>query len=91
MKKIKKIAYLFFWAILGIILSFLVHALIELIYLNWAEKQGRVVSFYHGCALSPFIQIAILVIGICGGFAAGCFWWQKIYIEKIRQKKKIDQ
>ncbi len=91
MKKIKKIVYLFFWVILGVILSFLVHALIELIYLNWAEKQGKVVSWYNGCALNPFLQIAILVIGVCGGFVAGYFWWQKIYIEKIRHNKKINK
>jgi uncharacterized membrane protein (Fun14 family) len=69
----------------------LVHTLVELIYLSWAEKQGRAVSFYHGCALSPFLQVTILIIGICGGFAAGCFWWQKIYVEKIHQKKLINK
>lgn len=91
LKKIKKIIYLFFWGILGIILSFLIHSLVELMYLSWMEKEGRVVVFYGGCALKPFLQIGILIIGICGGFSMGCFWWQKIYIEKIRQKKKINQ
>jgi len=88
LKKIQKIVYLFFWIILGIILSFLFHALVELIYLNWAEKQEKMVVFYGSCALNPFLQIGILIIGICGGFAMGCFCWQKIYIERIYQKRK---
>jgi len=85
---IKKVIYLFFWIILGLILSFLAHALIEVGYLSWAESQKKAVSFYNGCTLHPIIQISLLVIGLFGGFLMGRFSWNKIYVEKAWRKKR---
>lgn len=85
--KLKRVIYLSSATILGIILSFIAHALIEIGYLRWAERQNLTVPFYNGCALLPVLQIALLVSGIIGGFFLGRFWWRKIYIERIRAKK----
>ena len=83
----KKAVYLFISAVLGILLSFLAHAGIEIAYLNWAQNAGQVVFWYGGCALPLPLQIALLVSGTAGGFLLGRFWWRKVYIERIWAKK----
>ena len=86
--KIKKIVYLILSVILGVFLSFIVHAIIEINYLSFAETKKIYVIFYGGCALPYFVQAIILLIGIFGGYFMGKFWWRKIYIERFWEKKK---
>lgn len=81
--RVKKAVYLFASTILGVLLSFIAHGLIEISYLNWAISRHQVVVFYGGCALLPVFQTGILAVGIVGGFFLGRFWWQKIYVEKV--------
>lgn len=85
--KLKKIVYLFATTFLGVLLSFLVHAIIEMSYLSWAWKNNYAVTFYGGCALHPMLQSVIWILGVVGGFLLGCFWWQKVYIDKMWSKK----
>jgi hypothetical protein len=85
--QLKKAIYLSASTILGVLLSFIVHAFIEIRYLRWAESHGRSVIFYGGCALPPALRIALLLLGIVGGFLLGRFWWRKVYIERVWAKK----
>ena len=85
--KFKKAVYLLSTTILGIILSFIAHAFIEIGYLNWAESHGLTVSFYNGCALLPILQITLFLFGAVGGFFLGRFWWRKIYVERAWKKR----
>lgn len=78
----KKAVYLLATTILGVLLSFIIHAFIEISYLSWAEKRGILVPFYGNCALPPVLQIGLLLLGIMGGFFLGRFWWRKVYVEK---------
>lgn len=89
--KIKKAVYLFGATILGVILSFIAHAFIEMGYLVWAESRGLIVSFYNGCAFLPALQISLLVFGIVSGFFLGRFWWRKLYIERVWEKNKYNK
>jgi hypothetical protein len=84
---LKKTVYLLATTILGVLLSLIAHALIEIDYLNRAFNQGRAVTFYGGCALPPVLSIALLVMGAVGGFFLGRFWWRKVYIERVWAKK----
>jgi len=86
--KAKEITYLGLSIILGIILSFNLHALVEMLYLRWAMMENREIIFYGGCALPGWIQILIWVLGIVGGYFLGKFWWRKVYIERFWEKKK---
>ena len=79
---LKKAIYLFSATILGVLLSFLAHAFIEMGYLRWAYKTGYAVTFYGGCALLPALQAALWVLGVVGGFLLGRYWWKIIYVEK---------
>lgn len=83
--QIKKVVYLFASTILGIILSFLLHAIIELVYLREADDASIIWTSLWGkgsCALPIWLQIGLLVIGMIGGYALGRLWWRIVYIEK---------
>ncbi|MFA6215109.1 MAG: hypothetical protein WC768_00900 [Patescibacteria group bacterium] len=82
--KFKHAVYLIAATILGILLSFIIHALIEINYLGWTEKQGIAVTFYHGCALLPIIQIGLWLFGAIGGFLLGRVWWRLVYVERFK-------
>jgi len=84
----KRIIYLIASTILGIFLSYLAHALIEINYLSWALERGSRIYFYGACALCPWLQIAFWALGAIGGFFLGRFWWRKLYIERVWLKKR---
>lgn len=86
--QLKKFIYLSASIVLGLLLSFIAHAVIEINYLNWVLNQGQVVQFYGGCALLPWLQAALWLFGLIGGFFLGRFWWRKIYIERAWLKKR---
>jgi len=83
---IKKSAYLSAATVLGLLLSFIAHALVEISYLSDALNRGLVVPFYGGCALPPALSAALLIIGAAGGFFLGRFWWRMIYVERVWAK-----
>ncbi|MFH1401735.1 MAG: hypothetical protein ABIG40_02120 [Parcubacteria group bacterium] len=85
--KLKRVVSLSASTILGVLLSFIAHGLIEINYLQKAESQGQIVPFYGGCTLKPWLQIALFLIGAIGGFLLGLFWWQKVYVERFLAKK----
>ncbi len=84
--KIKKIVYLAAFMFLGLLLSLNVHSLLEVAYLELAARHNLVVHFYDICALPPFIQILLPIVGIILGFYFGLYWWRKIYIERCLDK-----
>lgn len=90
--KIKKVIYLITSTILGLFLSLIVHAMIEMSLMSAVLSQGKQVQFYGGCALPPLLQASIWFLGGLGGFMLGRLWWRKVYVERIwlkQTKKKI--
>jgi hypothetical protein len=86
--KLKKAVYFTASVILGLLLSFLIHAFAEINYLQWADRHGYAVNFFGGCVFWPWFKISLLVLGAVGGFFLGRFWWRKIYIEKVWAKNR---
>ena len=87
----KKYIYIFAWVILGLLLSFITHAVIEIAYINYSFAKGIILvnhtAFGHGfCVLPTYLQAGLLILGILGGFLAGRFFWRVIYIEKRYRK-----
>ncbi len=84
----KKTFYIFISTVLGILLSFLAHALIEVLFLNWADKENLTVEWheYMGkfCALPPALSISLFIAGALLGIWIGFIWWKIVYIEKKR-------
>jgi len=69
--------------ILGIILSYIVHGAIEIIYLKTANEI--IWSMHWGfapCSLPPLIAYMLPLVGIIGGYYLVKFWWQIMYVEK---------
>jgi len=77
----KKIFYIILWIIFGLILSFILHALIEMIYLNWADKNNITVNWaLNGdCALPLCLIILLPIIGIIFGLWGGLRLGKNIY------------
>lgn len=91
----KKIIYHTACVFLGILLSYLVHAVVEIIYLchnqniTWYKHWG-----VFGCALPPVVQYILLAGGVIGGYFLGRFWWRIVYVEKrhwwLKRQQKGD-
>lgn len=86
--RVKHVLYLLACTVLGVVVSYLVHAGIEAAYLAWADSGELTVFWYGGCALHPAMQIGLVVLGALGGFFLGRFWWRKVYIERVWAKSK---
>lgn len=87
--KIKKLAYHLLAIFIGILLSYITHALVEIWYLARMEKLGNQIIWYKhfgvaACALPPYLQYGILALGILGGLILGKWGWAVVY-----EKKKI--
>ncbi len=85
--KLKKAVYYSASIILGLLLSLIVHAIIEIKYLAMANSQGWEVNFYFGCALLAWLQVLFWLAGAVGGYFLGSWWWRKLYIERVWEKK----
>jgi len=77
--KTKHRIYLFLSALLGLLLSILFWAAVELKFVSWSVSQGVVVLDYWA---SPFVLGLIMIGGIILGSIAGVRWWQIVYVEK---------
>lgn len=82
----KKTVYIFLVMVLGMILNFIAHALIETAYINSAIAGGLVLTdqgiFGSYCVLPVWLQILLPLAGIIGGFFMGKTWWRMVYIQK---------
>jgi len=78
----KKIIFIVVSVILGILLSFIFHAAIEIFYLDWAIKNNKTIEWTrvfceNYCALPIWLIYLILVLGIIFGFWLGFYLWKK--------------
>jgi len=81
----KKTVYVSLTMVLGLILSFLAHALIEIFYINYSLSKGIVLkpSFLTSkCYLPSIFQIFLILAGLLGGYFLGQKWWKKVYSKK---------
>lgn len=83
----KKIIYIILWVFFGLILSSIFHAIIEIIYLNWAQNNNMPIHWVlnGACALPLWLIILLLILGIVFGIWLGLIAWRKVYIEKLRK------
>ena len=89
----KRPVYVACSTLLGIILSYGVHAVVELLYLRWAEAGHHAITWYTHlglglCALHPVVQYGLLAAGGIGGWLTGRVWWRWIYVEHKYWEKK---
>ncbi|MBI2096739.1 MAG: hypothetical protein HYT40_01105 [Candidatus Sungbacteria bacterium] len=79
----KKPIYLAAFTVLGALLSFLVHAAVEIFYIRLLLENFAVYGF--GLAWSQWVAIhhvgsvVLLIGGIIFGYEQGRFWWPRLY------------
>ena len=83
----KKIVYIISSIFLSLQLSFLVHALIESLYIKYALAEGKVLenTKFLGklyCVLPNWLNYGLLILAIISGYFLGQYWWRVVYIEK---------
>lgn len=86
----KKIIYILAWVVLGLILSFIAHAVIEIKYINHSLSAGiapvNYMVFGRGyCALPGLLQLGLPILGIVFGFLAGWYFWKVVYIKEVKK------
>lgn len=89
----KKAIYVLLTMFLGVLLSGIVHGLIEIWLIKGTLSSVGVVlpkeyvSFGGHCFLPPFLQLTLLLLGLVGGYFLGQTWWRIVYIEHRHWKK----
>lgn len=83
--------YLAASVLLGLVVSYGLHAVIELWYLSYAESHNLTITWTQhlglgSCALPLWVQYGLPVLGIVGGYLQGRVWWRWIYVERRWQK-----
>ena len=74
----KKEIYIVLFAFLGFLVNFLILALIETWYINHYMMDFSGMTY-------TIVSTLWLAIGMVFGFIDGKFFWQKIYVEKVRK------
>ncbi len=81
----KRPVYLTLSAVLGILISYGFHVLIELWWL-WRTLPSDLVWRSHfglgSCALAAWLDYSLLLSGTVGGLVIGRMWWRWVYIER---------
>ena len=84
--KLKKTIYVILSVLLFIILSYGLHALVEIIVINSTDNPTWYTHFGGQCTLHPVISYGLLALGIISGIMAGFKWWKMVYIEHRHRK-----
>ena len=79
----KRVVYVFLFTSLGILLSTIVHALLEMWYINLLLTDFH--RFGFGLAWQQWVRIhhvaavALLLVGCVVGYRQGIYWWHRLY------------
>lgn len=88
----KRAFYIFSFTILGVLLQFLAHALLEMAVLSLLlddfERYNLDLSWSQWYAVHRMLSLLLLMLGIIFGYRWGVFWWQVIYVEQRYKKWK---
>lgn len=88
----KKYIYIFSFMVLSILLSFILHATIEIPLLKLFQKDfiryGLGLSWDIWYVIHTVGTIILLIAGTILGVAGGKYWWRVIYVEKKFRKNK---
>ena len=83
----KKNLYIFLVMILGLLLTYLIHVMIEVSYIHYMLSNGlapKDYSLFGYCILPQSLQLGLILLGLAGGYYVGQRWWQMVYVQKKR-------
>lgn len=86
MGTMKRDFYLFCSVLLGFLISFLVHAGIEIWYIGRLVDDFATYSFGFSWStwfvIHDVASVILALAGVLGGYGVGERWWQIVYVEK---------
>ncbi|MDP2683756.1 MAG: hypothetical protein Q8P20_01740 [bacterium] len=82
--KFKKTIYIILTTLLFVIISYGLHAIIELIILKSNTNITWYTHFGGSCALHPIISYGLLALGLVTGLWIGPKWWKWVYIIRFK-------
>jgi hypothetical protein len=92
---IKKVIYISLFGFLGLLLSAILHAVIEAptlwLITSDLDKYGDSFVWQNWAMLHRYIGGLIWIVGLVGGLYAGFKYWRIIYIEGKRSKFNFNQ
>ena len=87
---VKRIVYIASFTILGILLSFLVHAAIEIPVINLLladfDTYGMGLTWRQWETVHNVGTVVLLALGIIAGYMQGVYWWNIIYVRRKYKK-----
>ena len=87
----RKTINIFLFVVIGVLLSFIAHGLIEFFYLRHLLSQDIIPepsSLNPKCYLPSFLQIGLLLLGVFGGCFLGVRQQKRAHLERERETKK---
>ena len=88
----KKIIYITAFTVLGVLVQFLLHALIEVWYIGLLVRDfatfGFGLSWDTWFIIHAVLTILFLIGGVSAGYFSGKKWWRIIYVEQRYKNKK---
>jgi hypothetical protein len=86
----KKTIYIVLATLLWLLISFLMQATLEIFYIDWAIKRHSTLPEYSGLTgfLPNWMALGFLILGLAAGVTCGFWWWDVVYIKRLRFKNK---
>lgn len=82
----KRVIYIAAFTFLGVLVQFIVHALIETWYIGLLladfPRYGLGFTWETWERIHHVLSGVLLLAGALLGFSSGRFWWRRIYVEK---------
>lgn len=79
----KKILYIALFTLLGVLVQFFIHAVVEIVYikllLSHYEPFGLGFEFATWFTIHTIYTGVLLLLGIGVGFWQGLYWWPRLY------------
>lgn len=86
----KKKIYILAFTVFGLLAQFLLHAIIEVAYINLLEvdwlKYSLGLTWSQLILAHNIMAIVLSILGLIFGYIQGKYWWQILYVEKKIKK-----
>jgi len=89
---VKKVVYIICTMILGFLLAFIAHSILEIWFIRALLEQGLDPQLYKifimPTFLHPVLTLFIMVSGLLIGYFTGQAWWRIVYVELRHWRNK---
>ncbi|HLC45229.1 MAG TPA: hypothetical protein VJK50_05330 [Patescibacteria group bacterium] len=90
MKNLKKYFYIFSFSFLGLLVSFIIHSVVEIWYIGRLVSDfgtwGLGLTWQSWYIIHHVLSVLLAIGGLACGWAAGNYWWRVLYVEKRYNK-----